>query len=266
MLFVLVYTSLSAMTVKVHSLASAPELDGQTKDWSSISSTNIPVSGVIDVSNIAIKMGTHANKVYLLLEWSDSTNDDQHKPFVWDAKKKKYVAGPQREDRLAIQFGMTGDYDANWFSGKTYTADMWHWKAGRSNPIGYVHDKMTVITTDPVKRAYKAKAENGKTIYIQRPGDKGSKLYKTKRYSKKEKDMMPKYILTKNPSGSIADIKAKGVWANGKWTLELERAMNTGNPDDVVFQKGKAVKGAIAVFNRSGDEKHNISETLTFQF
>ena len=78
--------------------------------------------------------------------------------------------------------------------------------------------------------------------------------------------MMPKYILTQNPQGSIADIHCKGVWKDGKWNLEIRRKLNTGNPDDVVFEAGKAVKSGIAVFDHSGDDNHVISDTFTFQF
>lgn len=77
---------------------------------------------------------------------------------------------------------------------------------------------------------------------------------------------MPKYIVNKNPTGSIADVKAKAIWGNGMWTLELSRKLNTGNSDDVVFQSGRALKGGIAVFNHSGNDDHNHSETINFQF
>ena len=77
---------------------------------------------------------------------------------------------------------------------------------------------------------------------------------------------MPKYIVNAGAKGSIADIKAKGVWKNGMWTLELKRKMNTGHGDDIAFKKGQAIKGGIAVFDRTGDDDHAISETLTFQF
>ncbi len=174
--------------------------------------------------------------------------------------------GPQREDRITIQFVMEGEYTSNWLSGNTFKADTWHWKAARSNPAGVAHDKMTIISNEPIKKAYKGTAEDGSTIYIKRPSDQGDKLYTTKRYATKKQETMPKYIMTENPQGSVADVKASGAWKNGAWALETCRKLNTGNPDDVVFSKGNAVKGAIAVFNHSGDDDHNHSDTLTFQF
>lgn len=260
-----------AATITFNQLDSAPILDGKTNDWASVTAVSIPLKnnnpkGKSDIKQVSLKSGVHGDSVYFLLEWKDGSHDNQHKPFVWDAGKNKYVSGKQREDRLAIQFGISGDYDVNWISGKLFTADTWHWKAARSNGLGIAQDKMTVIRSDKAKKAYKGTAQNGSTVYIQRPSDKGSKLYSTKRYSSKVDDLMPKYILASSVSGSVADVKAKGVWDNGQWTLELSRKLNTGNSDDVVFQPGQSVQGGIAVFNHTGDDDHNISEQLTFQY
>ncbi len=50
------------------------------------------------------------------------------------------------------------------------------------------------------------------------------------------------------------------------WHLELKRLLNTGNDDDLVFEKGRAVKAGIGIFNASETTDHNISKTLVFQF
>jgi len=257
---------LGAETVPVHPLTAKPTLDGNGADWAKVPAVQVQLKGKLGIGAITVKCGTYKGEVFLLVSWKDPTEDTQHKPFVWDKTQGKYVAGPQREDRLALQFAMTGQYTANWFSGNSFTADMWHWKAARSNPSGLAHDKMTIVSTTPMKKAFETKAENGKTIYIRRPGDTGDKLYKTVRYTKHQGDMVPKYVLAPNPKGSVTDVKARGVWNNGVWTVELSRKLNTGNKDDVVFRKGKTVLGGIAVFNQSGDDKHDVSDTLQFRF
>lgn len=264
-------SNLLASIISVNPLKSAPTLDGSGSDWSAVSATTISLKndkpgGKSNIESISVKAGVFNGRVYFLLQWKDKSEDNQHKPFIWDASKNKYTRGSQREDRVALQFVMSGDYNANWLSGDIFTADTWHWKAARSNPAGIAHDKRTIIGKVATKKAYKGTTKDGSTVYIQRPSDTGDKLYKTRRYKKKAMDVMPKYIVNKNPSGSIADVKAKAMWADGVWTLELSRKLNTGNPDDVVFQSGKRLKGGIAVFNHSGDDDHNRSETIDFQF
>lgn len=268
-----VFTSigLSAQTVIVSDLSFKPVIDGNTTEWSNVPSEKIVLtktvpSGKSNITSVSTKFGIIDDAVCFVFEWKDSSYDNQHKPFVWNDAKGKYSAGKQREDRLAVQFEMSGDYDSNWLSGNEFTADTWHWKAARSNLLGIAQDKMTVVSLTPLKKAYKGKSGSGSTVYIKRSSDEGSSLYSTKRYSNKELDVMPKYIPTPNPQGSIADVKAKGVWSNGMWSLEGCRQLNTGNIDDVVFSKGAVIKGGIALFNHSGDADHNHSKTISFQF
>ncbi len=255
-----------SQSIPVVELSSAPQLDGNAIDWQAYPAVDVPLEGQLAPKNVAVKSGVFGDEVFVLLQWKDSTHDKEHKPYVWDAANEKYKKGKKQEDRFAINFAMEGDFTADWLSGNIFKADMWHWKAGRSNPIGIAQDKMTIITTEKAKQVYTATAKNGKEIYILRPSDSGDALYTTKRYATKEKDVMPKYILNENAKGSIADVKAKGVWENGQWTLELKRKLNTGHPDDVVFTKGQALAASMAVFDRSGNENHNISDTLVFQF
>jgi len=218
------------------------------------------------MKEVILSAGTYGDEIFILAKWKDDDADEQHKPYVWNSDKKKYEKGSQKEDRFAIQFAMEGDYSVNWLSGKYFKADTWHWKAARSNPIGLAQDKMTIVGDVAAKKAYKAKGPSGEDIYIQRPSDSGDKLYKTKRYRGYEKDVMPKYILTSAPSGSITDVKAVGRWSDGEWVLEMKRKLDTGHADDVKFSSGSTVQGGIAVFDKSGNDKHNLSSLLQFVF
>lgn len=263
--------------VKIMQFKRAPTLDGKDIEWSRIKASKIRLHAVYVgqagsaknksvIDSVSIKGAIYSGDVYFFIEWQDSSYNIVHKPWIWNKDKNKYIRGVQQEDRLAMQFEIEGNYSTNWMAGNYFKADMWHWKASRSNPLGLMHDKSTVISRSKLLRSYKATASDGNPIYILRPSDAGTKLYKTKRYGQYEKDIMPKYILEKLPSGSVADVKAIGVWNNGVWRLEIKRKLNTGNSDDVVFIKGHATKGGIAIFNHSENDRHMISDTLTFQF
>lgn len=258
-------------SIKIHPLDFTPTIDGDGSEWNKIKGVSIKLhknrnDANIKARSVLVKAGVRSDSVYFYLEWDDDSKDVVHKPWIWDEQQHKYIRGPQREDRLAMQFEISGDYDTDWFSGKEFVADMWHWKAFRSNTNNLAHDKMTTISKKKILRSVKLVGNKGKTLYISRLADKGEKLYKTKRYSRFIKPQMPKYILTSNPIGSVSDVHAKGSWKNGKWHLELTRKLNTLHPDDVKFIVGKSIRGGIAVFDHSENDQHLISDNLLFKF
>ncbi len=261
-----------AQTVPFYALANAPMVDGDDDDWGDMPVSVVPLQktkpdSVVEASSVSIRGGTYGDRVFVFVEWDDRSEDTVHKPWVWNSQRNKYIKGPQREDRLAIHFSMDENYSTNWRSGEAFTADTWHWKASRSNPLGLAHDKSLVISRSKLLRAYNLNIADGSSVYISRPSDAGDKLYKTKRYRRLDQPLMPKYVLTESPQGSVADVTARGVWTQGKWRLELSRKLSTGNADDVVLpQQPGSVTGGLAVFDHSENDDHAISDTLTFEF
>ena len=51
--------------------------------------------------------------------------------------------------------------------------------------------------------------------------------------------------------GDEADIRAKGKWRNGYWTLETRRVLDTGSKYDVAFKFQRPVYLSVATFNRT---------------
>ncbi|MEN9503387.1 MAG: hypothetical protein RI964_2672 [Pseudomonadota bacterium] len=259
----------TTQTITIKALKTAPTVDGSGDDWQTAPATEIPLTyiGKPELSKmVSLKAGVFGDEVFFYSEWEDSTENIQHKPHIWDETAQKYVEGSQREDRFSLEFAMTGDYTADWFSGNEFTADMWNWKAARTNPIGIAHDKMTIISKQALSESYKATLPDGTILYIQRPTDWGGDPYEVKRYFKKQQDLMIKYApLEKLPEG-VDDVKAKGIWKNGKWHLEQSRKLNTHHVDDVLFANNASINSAIAVFDHDDNEHHFTSNTLTFKF
>ena len=253
--------------IPVHVLTAAPTVDGDAAEWSSLPAVRVPLHRSHPaITSVLVTAGRHDGRVFLLARWRDGTEDRVHKPWVWDLDTGRYVTGPEREDRFALQFAMAGDYDTNWASGRTFVADMWHWKASRSDPHGLAHDKLTRITREKQLRSAKIRDPLGGTLYVARPSDGGGSLYTTARYGRRQAPVMPKYLLARSVTGSVADVSARGVWRDGTWTLELSRALDTGHDDDVRFRSGTPVLGGIAIFDHSENDDHAVSPVVTFRF
>lgn len=270
--FILVTSSpVFAQKVIVNELLQAPKLDGLGEEWDNVPQSKIKLKPTLANSNLVgrevlVQAGHFNGQVYFYLQWPDSTESVFHKPYIWNEKKQRYGRGLEREDRLAIQFQMSGEYSTDWANAENFKADMWHWKASRSNPLGLAHDKKTTISKNKLLRAANIPSKDGTKRYVLRESDEGTPIYRSLRYGKKEQDVMPKYELLKNPRGSIADVKANGKWQDGFWHLELSRNLNTGNNDDVNFVLKQTIPGGIAIFDASENDNHLISETIQFQF
>ncbi|MBO6561375.1 MAG: hypothetical protein JJ959_12605 [Nisaea sp.] len=251
--------------IETGKLASAPALDGKADDWSGVSGTEIALTGEGGVDKVTVKAAVVGDMIYFLAQWADATESSNHKPYEWDEASGKYKRSRQLEDRLAFAFPISGDFAANHVGGNVMTTDVWHWKAFRSNEAGLAHDKSHVTSTEETKKAKKFKTEAGGEIYLSRPSDEGDKLYKAQKHKEKVGDVMPSYEVNKEAKGSIADVKAKGVWSNGMWTLEMARKLDTGHADDAVIPASGDVMMAIAAFNDIDGEKHSVSKEITLR-
>ncbi len=103
-------------------------------------------------------------------------------------------------------------------------------------------------------------SRTGKRMYLFRPQDKGISCFETKLYDKYEGDRVPGYV-HRIPSGSVADIKAKGLWDEGFWTIEFSRCLNTGQEDDVQFQVKKEYFFGVSRYEIAGKKEPNLKSS-----
>lgn len=155
---------------------------------------------------------------------------------------------------MALAFELSGPFSADMLSPINAVWDIWTWKATRSDPVGYALDKThRYSTTKPEGKSKQYAARNGSPIWIQRPDDAGESTQQSlaapNEYST---DVVPAYAL-RTPSGSAADVRAKGRWENGYWTVELLRKLNTGHADDTAFDPARRYAMAVALQDRTGD-------------
>lgn len=240
----------------------APSLDGRADDaaWQGATVVEVPLrkvwpegaQGATRAWVRAVRTDTH---LYILAQWEDASDDSaSHKSWVWDAGKNAYVEGPDREDMFAVAFEHTGPFNPDMLAGVESVWDAWQWKASRTNPQGHAMDRSHRYTRQqPQGKSKEYTARDGGKVWIARPEDAGDTVEK-KQPAPKEKqgDRVPLY-LPGTPTGSAADVRAKGAWSGGRWTVEFERKLDTGHPDDTAFTLTRALSLAISAHDHTGD-------------
>lgn len=269
--------------VPVSALKSSPAIDGVANDWGNVGWINVPIKPSVDAKDreklglagedrnftgsitVQLKAGVSNGRFYLAARWPDPAPDREYKG--WDWTGDRYVESKKREDMLAVRFHADGDFDRSMLAAKTYRVDVWLWSAARTDPLGLAEDYQHSISNRIIEDATEYTTRDMGTIYIKKQRDAGKPLYQAIRAPK---EMTGKYLpgirLNTDAGGSLADVKAKGIWQSGFWTVEMSRQLDTGNADDVAFKAGQKILGQIAVFNHSSDEHKSISEPLLFDF
>ncbi|MEE8403487.1 MAG: ethylbenzene dehydrogenase-related protein [Candidatus Hydrothermarchaeaceae archaeon] len=236
--------------------------------------------------------------VYFLIRWKDPTYS-QNRVYEFDGTQWEKRKG--NEDRLGMLWDINGNIKDFKTKGcailcheegkymKTNApserADIWHWKAQRSNPVGYADDQML---TDIKKK--KGHEETGRVADKKEGGSYSSNWDEEAKWPKNMfKDMaksgpvllkahmvkitkastfakgaiLPREVLSR-PVGSRGDIEAKGIWKKGAWTLEIKRALNTGHDDDVQFDPSKVYYFGMSIFDNGDGKEHAIAKETAY--
>ncbi len=269
----------------------APAIDGKAdKVWDSVKATKVTASeGPQGDVEISLKALYTDKDVFFLVQWPDKTMS-LGRMFELAGKEWKKAKGG--EDRLSLmwdmgmkEFGAKGCAAACHKQGKEVSLrttaagerlDVWHWKAQRTNPVGYVddqwlgHEKKGESARDNDAKTAGGYADNwDKEAKRPKFGFKegvkpGPVLLKKdavelKDWGKfKSGDQLPREVLEK-PTGSRGDIEAKGVWDKGRWTLEVRRARDTGDKEhDIQFtDASRPYLFGVSVHDSAGDDEHS---------
>ncbi len=255
----------AAQVVPAPTIAGPITVDGDPSDWTGIRGVTVPLTGKGGVSSVALKAAVYGDRIYLLAVWDDPTEDTLFMPYKWDRASKSYRRIRVMEDRLAVTLRISGDFTGNMVDGSAFEADTWHWMAAGSNPAGIAHDKYWRVGPTPFPKAKAIRNMEGKTIYILRISDEGGPLHRPVTYDSRVKDVMPSYEINKGVQGSIADVKAKGVWRDGRWYVEMTRKLDTGNIDDTVIPARGSVDFGVALLNAVAGGSHSYSAKLVLK-
>ncbi len=229
-------------------IKTAPVIDGNANDdiWQRIEAVE-----TLDHSSqrpIEIKSCHDDQNIYFLVKFIDLSKSTTHKSWIWDKTQKIYIEGNDREDCLVLKWKTSGgNMSYNPELAEPHTADVWFWKARRTNPAGYFDDKYQAISEVNSDDAFAFPSEKYGTLYLTRKGDSGKSAYEEKMFFEYIGDAVHKYY-PRQPEGSRADIQAQGKWDNNFWTIEFVRKLDTGHTDDIVISADKKCVLGICLY------------------
>ena len=94
-------------------------------------------------------------------------------------------------------------------SGKAVEADLWFWRAARTNPVGFAEDATMMVSLERIPKANSYEAKNKRTVWIKEIRDKGKGPYSSNVAGTYDGDKVVRYI-PREPTESAADVRAKG--------------------------------------------------------
>lgn len=249
----------------------SPVIDGmQDAVWSKASPVKVVVGEAIGGGSprtVTLRAIYTEDTLYILAQWPDATRSDMRDPYVWNATKNTYERPTRPDDQFALEFPISGQFDRNMLSTeREFEADVWHWKAGRGNPNGWVDDKRHIIRHSSFVGAMEYQLGGHATVFIARPNDAGTVPYKVRPAPVSHSGDVVDSFEPQKPTGSCADVRGKGVHDGSTWTLEMARKLNTGNPDDAVVHLDRENACAIAVLDDELYWNHSVSPLLHLRF
>ncbi len=271
------FSAMADQSVIAHKVTVAPVIDGIGTDTAWQSAETVITNDRVAKIPIELQVVYTEESIFIKIHFSDSTENRDHKMLEWNSSLKAYRTGSKREDLFSVKWNMNPlpvNFSLN--SETPYQADTWLWKAFRTDPVGFADDKLHIFGLAERKRAKKIITQAGKIMFLTRLSDAGKSTYKDIAYNDYAGDTVVRYE-HRMPTGSRADVRAKGRWQNGIWTIEFQRKLQTGQPDDIQFNTKLAYTFGVSRYEIAGKkpnqtleqpnyESGDIGEVMTLKF
>lgn len=233
-------------------------------------------------------------EIFFRFQWPDPTLSVTRQAWKFDGRRWQHQVG--NEDRLSLLFEITplpefasqgcaavchlppGATSARGgrfgTTSGAHRGDLWHWKAGRSDPVGHADDTWLGPVSETQGGREPEAGSGGEKLneteektrprYAPAPGkspDKHGVLRAAEAVPIEECSLFRAgdtltYHMPLLPHGSRADIRAVSAYGKETWTPMLSRRLNTGHEDDAVLLPGQRYPLALAVFDDSGEADH----------
>ncbi|MFQ5814987.1 MAG: ethylbenzene dehydrogenase-related protein [Candidatus Hydrothermarchaeaceae archaeon] len=276
------------------------QIDGypNEKAWEGANELIIRVQdGSIGAIDVSLRALYDSNYIYFLSSWPDPTESVSKDMWIFDGEN---WTASGNEDRIAFYWNIDDSIagfniggcamlchgDRMHTNAPEEIGDLWHWKASRTNPLGYTDDewidnhvlgeyteeaKEVAMHGDGAYSIYKedyVKNVNsdgtGPKYYEPSPEDELDERFiywdEVENGDAIEiKDLtnfsvgysVPGYLL-KKPIENMDDIDSNGVWRDERWMVELRRKLNTGYESDVQFDVTRTYRFGVAIMDNTG--------------
>jgi hypothetical protein len=254
---------LTYLSAKALGSATAPVVDGQPTDtaWEGAVPYSFEVQGGSGRMTVTAAALWTPVRVWVLVRWPDRSRNDVHRPWVWSQEMKAYVAGSEIEDAVSLGFAREGRIGECMLAGGESMSDLWTWRAGRTDPSGFAEDGSLTMSYRRLAGARSYQARNGRTVWIKEEPDSGSRPYQAQTVEAYLGDRVPGHV-ERTPTGSVADVAARGSWKDGFWSVEFSRRLSTGDPSDVTLAAGRESFLSVAVFDGRESLDHSTSKEI----
>ncbi|GEM_PF-373751 len=243
-----------------------PAVDGDPSDPTWARAQELEVDVTPSGRGLRVRAVHDGKRIVLLVRWEDPTRDALYRPWVWDPARNAYHQNEQADDGLAVAIYRDPQIqDPCMLQGRDLEADMWVWRAFWADLSGYASDGRLQIsrTRMPRSNPYPSRDGSGQ-LWIREEPDVGAYPWSFFVPVEFQGSVVPSYKPSR-AAGSRADVTAKGVWAEGVWSVEMSRRLRTGNEDDVELVPGKAYPLAFAVYDRSEKDRHSTSGVVRLE-
>lgn len=256
---------------------SAPIIDGAADDPAWLDAPAIVTHDKVADIPITLRTVYTNEKIYFLVSFPDPDESRTHKNWSWSPARTIYDVGNDREDLFIFKWNMTPEpANLSIYADNDSVADVWFWKACRTDPAGFADDKMHILKKTVTKNSSDLISKSGKKRYLTRVGDSGTSSYEINLQTEFSGNTLPRYTI-RPASGSRGDVRAKGRWHNGIWTLEFARLLQTGHTDDLQFDPTASYQFGVSRYEIAGRKPNpkisqplygcgDVNEALTLSF
>jgi len=271
--------------------------------WDTTPEISVPLSfGTVESAQL--KALYTDEDVLLRIRWADATEDRLHHPWVWDEELGNYKQGPQIEDSLMLSFEAGCEWFPSFLTGYDFDFDAWQWMAARTDPLGQaidlsgsMKDAQLLFNTEYAPRynenEWNLRITDDQEGNLHKPVEELDRQFMIwpvldtvfyhanldgRRGQQFARQVVASPSLPSSPlpvpqyepvkiEGGAADVRAKGHWEDGYWTVELRRSRLTEDGGGYDIQFKRLTQFSIQVYDHVERlDESSESGRLFFQF